>query len=54
MPRGRVSKIDIQSRVYKLKEELYNGTHYAKGTEWHNGAHDALNRVLELLGEYYQ
>jgi hypothetical protein len=54
MPRGRINKIDIQARVYKLKEELYNGTHYAKGKEWHDGAHDSLNRILDMLSEYYQ
>jgi hypothetical protein len=52
MPRGRMSKVDILARVYKMKNELYNGTHYAKGKEWHDGAHDALNRVLDLLNEY--
>jgi len=52
MPRGRLSKVDILSKIYKMKEELYNGTHYAKSREWHDGAHDALNRVLDLLNEY--
>jgi len=47
-----MSKVDILARVYKMKNELYNGTHYAKGKEWHDGAHDALNRVLDLLNEY--
>lgn len=54
MPRGRVNKIDIESRVYKLKQELYNGTHHNKGKEWHDGAHNALNRILDMLSEYYQ
>ena len=52
MPRGRMSKVDILARVYKMKQELYNGTHYAKDKEWHDGAHDVLNRVLDLLNEY--
>ena len=52
MPRGRMNKVDILARVYKMKNELYNGTHYAKDKEWHDGAHDALNRVLDLLNEY--
>ena len=52
MARGRMSKVDILARVYKMKEELYNGTHSAKGKEWHDGAHDALNKVLNTLDEY--
>ena len=52
MPRGRMNKVDILARVYKMKNELYNGTHYAKDKDWHDGAHDAFNRVLELLNEY--
>jgi len=54
MASGKVSKIDIQTRVYKMKNELYNGTHYAKSGDWHDGAHDALNRILEMLKEYSQ
>jgi hypothetical protein len=50
--KGRVSKIDIESRVYKMKIELYNGTHYGKSGEWHDGANDALNKILEILKEY--
>jgi hypothetical protein len=47
-----MSKVDILARVYKMKNELYNGTHYAKSEEWHDGAHDALNKILDLLNEY--
>ena len=53
MSRGRLSKVDILARIYKIKNELYNGTHYAKSGEWHDGAHDALNRVLDILNEYH-
>ena len=51
--RGRVSKVEIEARVYKMKNELYNGVHCTRNGDWHDGAHDALNRVLELLKEYY-
>lgn len=54
MPRGIVTKNDILARVYKIKNELYNGQHYGKNGDWHDGAHDALNRVLEILKEYSQ
>jgi hypothetical protein len=50
--RGKVSRVEIESRIYKMKNELYNGTHCAKSGEWHDGAHDALNTVLEILKEY--
>lgn len=54
MPSGRITKIDIQSRVYKLKQELYNGTHSGKTKDWHDGAHNSLNRILDMLNEYSQ
>ena len=50
--KGKLTKIDILHRVYKMKNELYNGTQYAKSADWHDGAHDVLNRVLEILKEY--
>lgn len=52
MSRGRMSKIDMLSRVYKLKTALYNGQHHDKEKEWHDGAHESLNRVLDILNEY--
>lgn len=50
--RSKVNKIDILSRVYKLKTALYNGKHYEKSVEWHNGAHESLNKILNMLDEY--
>ena len=47
-----MNKVDILARVYKMKNELYDGTHHTKSSEWHDGAHDALNRVLDALKEY--
>jgi len=52
MPRGRMNKVDILARVYRMKNELYDGTYYGKNGDWHDGAHDALNRMLEILKEY--
>jgi hypothetical protein len=54
MPRSIVTKNDLLYRVYRLKNELYNGQHYAKNGDWHDGAHDALNKVLDVLKEYSQ
>jgi hypothetical protein len=52
MPRGIMLKTDILARVYKLKTALYNGEQSDKSGDWHDGAHDSLNKVLEILNEY--
>ena len=53
MPRGTLTKVDIQSRIYKLKSALYDGLHKDKNGDWHNGHHEALNKVLDIINEYY-
>lgn len=53
MARGRVSKIDIESRVYRMKTALYNGHYGEKSEEWRDGYHAALNSLLEILQEYH-
>ena len=52
MSRGQMSKIDIEARIYKLKTSLYDGNHSDKNANWHDGHHDALNKVLDILQEY--
>ena len=52
MPRANVTKIDLLSRVYKLKTALYNGQHQNKNGDWHNGAHHVYNQILDILNEY--
>ena len=52
MARGRIDKVDMLSRVYKMKTALYNGQQSDKPGDWHDGAHDALNKVLDALNEY--
>jgi hypothetical protein len=54
MPRGRMKKIDIEARIYKLKTALYNGEYQDKNGDWHDGHHAALNKVLDILNEYSQ
>lgn len=49
---GRVRKIDLLHRVYKLKTELYDGKQSDKPGQWHDGAHHAYNRILDILNEY--
>ncbi len=52
MPRNQITKIDIVSRVYKMKTSLYDGKQIDKSSEWHDGAHKALNDVLNILDEF--
>ena len=54
MPRGHVTKQELQSRVYKLKTALYDNTDMFNcfSEEKKSGAHDALSRVLDILQEY--
>jgi len=52
MPRNKMHKEEVKCRILKLKNELYNGTQYGKNGDWHDGAHDALNRVLDIVQEY--
>ena len=52
MPRGQMSKIDIEAKIYKLKTELYDGSRSDKSGDWHDGAHEMLSKVLDFLQEY--
>ena len=52
MPRSNLKKVDMLSKVYKMKTSLYDGTHRDKSAEWHDGAHDALTKVLNFINEY--
>tara|TARA_Y100000389_G_scaffold195571_1_gene227182 strand:- start:659 stop:823 length:165 start_codon:yes stop_codon:yes gene_type:complete len=52
MPKGILTKNDLFSKVYKLKTSLYNGDCCEKTEEWRDGAHDALSKILEYMGEY--
>ena len=47
-------KHEILARVYKLKTALYDDTDMFNcfSEEKKAGAHDALNRVLDILDEY--
>lgn len=54
MPRNSVTKQELQARVYKLKTALYDSTDMFNcfSEEKKAGAHDAFNRVLDILQEY--
>ena len=52
MPRAIMTKIDLEARLYKLKTALYDGQHHDKSGDWHDGYHEALNKVLDILQEW--
>ena len=53
MPRNMiVNKKELEVRILKMKNELYNGSWTARNADYHDGAHHMLNRVLDMLGEY--
>ena len=52
MPRNYVTKKDVEVRVLKLKNQLYDGSWSGRNAQWHDGAHEMLNKVLEILQEY--
>jgi len=52
MSTGSVTKTDLLTRVYKLKTELYDGKHSDRPGQWHDGAHSAYNKILDILNEY--
>jgi len=51
MPRGKVTKIDVLQKLYKLKNDLYN-MKYPQTSEWYRGSHDSLNKIIDYLKEY--
>lgn len=53
MPRGKMTKVDILARVYKLKTNL-NKKHSNRPGLWLDGADQSLNDVLDILNEYSQ
>ncbi len=53
MPRGMLSKVDMLSKVYKLKDNIYHKDWYPNwSVEERKAADDAINNVLEILSEY--
>ena len=47
-----MTKIDLEARLYKLKTALYNGEQQDKSGEWHDGYHEAISKVLDILQEW--
>ena len=52
MPRNGMTRKEMECRVLKLKHMLYNGNYQHKNGDWHDGAHEMLNKVLNIIEEY--
>ena len=52
---GRLNKVEMESRVLKIKNGLYNKSWYPEWDVRQRGsANKILTNVLEVLDEYYQ
>ena len=49
MPRGRLTKVDMESRIFKLYEELDKSDHAYNHKEV---AKEYLRRVMDIVKEY--
>lgn len=48
-----MTKIDVESRVLKMKHNIYSGFLFQNFTkEQKSAAHDVLNKVLDIIQEY--
>jgi hypothetical protein len=52
MPRGNLTKVDMMSRVLKLKYQLYSQDYYHYSGNQKDSAHEMLNKVLDIINEY--
>ena len=53
MAGGRITKIDLLSRIYRWKTGIYENTYRCDlSYEMRNGYEEALNDVLEVLKEF--
>lgn len=53
MPRGRLSKVDMLARMYRLKDDVHYKRRYSHWTDKERKSADAmLNEVLDILSEY--
>lgn len=55
MPRGILSKVDILSRILRLKQRLHDRVDYPDWNKQQREAADQmLNHMLDILNEYSQ
>ena len=52
---GRLDKVQMTNKLMQLKRELHYKCEIGEKGEWEcKGANDYLNRVLDVLDEYWQ
>ena len=52
---GRLDKVAMTNRLMQLKRELHYKCEIGEKGEWEcNGANEYLNRVFDVLDEYWQ
>ena len=52
---GRLDKVAMTSKLMQLKRELHYKCEIGEKGEWEcNGANEYLNRVFDVLDEYWQ
>ena len=55
MMNGRLDKVAMTNRLMQLKRELHYKCEIGEKGEWEcNGANEYLNRVFDVLDEYWQ
>jgi len=52
MPRNPMNKNELECRIHKLKTSLYDRESENKNEDFHEGAHNAYNEVLNILQEW--
>ena len=52
---GRLTKVDMTSKLMQLKRELHYKCEIGEKGEWEcNGANEYLNKTFDILDEYWQ
>jgi hypothetical protein len=54
MSSGTLRKVDMLSRVFKMKNSLHDGKYSEWSIEQRTSADHMLNKVLDVLDEYSQ
>ena len=52
MGRGRIDKVDLKSRLMRMKNALYNGRYHGATDDWFEGSNYQLNSMLDIIEEY--
>ena len=52
MPRANLTKVDMMSRVLKMKHELYSNLYHHYSEDQKDSAHEMLNKILDMVNEY--